>query len=155
VVAQRLAQPGERVAVDARLIEVINLNQTGAGSGFARSRRRQLRAQVGMKAQLEVEGVEEPVAAKVLRINPSSPNRPAAVSLVYLGMQGREGLRQGLFAGSAWAHATPASRWLCPLSSVRTDKPQPYVQVMRRRASRACVGANRRPAPKVNGKTWP
>lgn len=126
VVAQRLAQPGERVAIEARLIEVVNLSQLEMEAAL--SAQEASRVRVGMTAQLQVEGVPEPVVAKVLRINPSAQTGSRSI-LVYLGIGGREGLRQGLFAQGSLG--TQTLRVLAvPVSSVRTDKPQPYVQVV-------------------------
>ena len=126
VVAQRLAQPGERVAIEARLIEVINLARLELEAAL--SAEEASRVKVGMTAQLRIEGIPEPVAAKVLRINPSAQMGSRNI-VVYLGIQGREGLRQGLFAQGSLG--TQNVKVLAvPVSSVRTDKPQPYVQVV-------------------------
>ena len=77
---------------------------------------------------LKVEGLEEPLQAKVLRISPSAQAGSRSV-MVYLGLAGDEGLRQGLFAeGTLGTRSIQALA--VPLSSVRTDKPQPYVQVV-------------------------
>ena len=81
-----------------------------------------------MTAQLQVEGVAEPVSAKVLRINPSAQMGSRSI-VVYLGINGREGLRQGLFAQGSLGTQT-MQVLAVPVSSVRTDKPQPYVQVV-------------------------
>jgi RND family efflux transporter MFP subunit len=126
VVAQRLAQPGERVAIEARLVEVINLSQLEIEAALTAEDAS--RVQVGMTAQLTVEGLAEPVSAKVLRINPSAQMGSRSI-LVYLGVKGREGLRQGQFAQGSLG--TQSLQVLAvPVSSVRTDKPQPYVQVV-------------------------
>lgn len=125
-IAQRLAQPGERMALDARIVEVVNLTQLeleaalpAADAGLVRQ---------GMKAQLKIEGQDEAVTAQVLRINPAAQAASRSV-LVYLGVPGQEGLRQGLFAEGLLG--TRSARALAvPLSSVRTDKPLPYVQVV-------------------------
>ena len=125
-IAQRLAQPGERMALDARIVEVVNLTQLeleaalpAADAGLVRP---------GMKAQLKIEGQDEAVTARVLRINPAAQAASRSV-LVYLGVPGQEGLRQGLFAEGLLG--TRSARALAvPLSSVRTDKPLPYVQVV-------------------------
>ena len=127
VVAQRLAQPGERVAIEARLVEVINLSQLEMEAALTAEDASRVR--VGMTAQLQVEGVAQPVPAKVLRINPSAQMGSRSV-VVYLGVQGREGLRQGLF--SQGTLETQSLQVLAvPVSSVRIDKPQPYVQVVK------------------------
>jgi RND family efflux transporter MFP subunit len=126
VVAQRLAQPGERVAIDARLVEVINLSQLELEAALTAEDASRVR--VGMAAQLKVEGLAEPVPAKVLRINPSAQMGSRSI-LVYLGVKGQEGLRQGQFAqGSLGTENLQVMA--VPVNSVRTDKPQPYVQVV-------------------------
>jgi RND family efflux transporter MFP subunit len=126
VVAQRLAQPGERVAIEARLIEVINLSRLELEAAL--SAEEASRVKVGMTAQLRIEGLADPLPAKVLRINPSAQMGSRSI-VVYLGIPGREGLRQGLFAqGSLGTQSVQVLA--VPVSSVRTDKPQPYVQVV-------------------------
>lgn len=126
VVAQRLAQPGERVAIEARLVEVINLSQLELEAAVTADDASQVR--VGMTAQLQVEGVEAPVTAKVLRINPSAQAGSRSI-VVYLGLNGGQGLRQGLFAQGSLGTQT-LQVLAVPVGSVRTDKPQPYVQVV-------------------------
>ena len=126
VVAQRLVQPGERVAVEARLIEVINLSQLEMEAALTPEDASRVR--VGMTAKLQVEGVDEPVMAKVLRINPSAQMGSRSI-VIYLGIAGREGLRQGLFAQGSLGKQN-LQVLAVPVGSVRTDKPQPYVQVV-------------------------
>lgn len=125
-IAQRLVPQGERVAIDARIVEIVNLSQLELEAALPANEAAQVR--VGMKAQLQVEGLSTPVQARVLRINPSAQAGSRSV-LVYLGVAGREGLRQGLFAEGALGTQT-VQAMAVPLSSVRTDKPQPYVQVL-------------------------
>lgn len=125
-IAQRLAQPGERVALDGRVVEVVNLAQLELEVALPAADASLVRP--GMKAQMKIEGLEDPLTAKVLRINPTAQAASRSV-LVYLGMEGQEGLRQGLFTeGTLGTRSIQALA--VPLSSVRTDKPQPYVQVV-------------------------
>ena len=125
-VAQRLAQTGERMALDGRIVEVVNLSQLEIEAALPAADASLVRP--GMKAQMTIEGREETVTAQVLRISPSAQAGSRSV-LVYLGLAGDEGLRQGLFAqGSLGTRSTRALA--VPLASVRTDKPQPYVQVI-------------------------
>lgn len=125
-IAQRLAQPGERVALDGRVVEVVNLAQLELEVALPAADASLVRP--GMTAQMKIEGLEDPVTAKVLRINPTAQSASRSV-LVYLGMAGQESLRQGLFTeGTLGTRSIQALA--VPLSSVRTDKPQPYVQVV-------------------------
>ena len=131
-IAQRLAQAGERVAIDARIVEVVNLAQLELEAALPASDATQVR--VGMKAQLQVEGLSAPVEARVLRINPSAQAGSRSV-LVYLGVAGRDGLRQGLFAQGTLGTQT-VQTMAVPVTSVRTAKPQAYVQVLENNAVR-------------------
>ncbi len=125
-IAQRLAQPGERVGIDARIVEVVNLSQLELEAAFTAADASLVRN--GMKAQLKVEGLDEAITAKVLRINPTAQAGNRSV-MVYLGVTGQDGLRQGVFAeGTLGTRGVQALA--VPLSSVRTDKPQPYVQMI-------------------------
>ncbi len=125
-ISQRLAQPGERVAVDARVVEIVNLGQLELEAALPAQDAARVRT--GMSAQLQVEGLGASVRATVLRINPGTQAGTRNV-LVYLGMAGQEGLRQGLFAQGSLGTET-VQALAVPLSSVRTDKPLPYVQVI-------------------------
>ena len=125
-IAQRLAQPGERVAIDARIVEVVDLRRLELEANLSAAD--SLGVKVGQRATLTVEGSTAPLNAKVVRINPSAVAGSRAV-LVYLALDKNDGLRQGLFAQGTLATATTRSLAV-PLQSVRTDKPEPYVQVI-------------------------
>jgi RND family efflux transporter MFP subunit len=123
-VAQRLTQPGERVAIDARVLELVDLSRLEVEANLAAAD--SLGVKPGQTAQLTVEGSAQRLQARVARINPSAVAGSRSV-LVYLSLEKPEGLRQGLFAQGALA--VGVSRTLAlPVSAIRTDKPQPYVQ---------------------------
>lgn len=126
-ISARLVQNGERVGVDTRVFDVVDLSAfemeaaiTPADAGAV---------QVGQAATLRVEGLAEPVKATVSRINPSVQAGSRSV-LVYLRVPPAPGMRQGLFAQGHIATGT-ANAPAVPVSAVRNDKPQPYVQVVR------------------------
>ncbi|WBY01312.1 efflux RND transporter periplasmic adaptor subunit [Ramlibacter tataouinensis] len=126
VVSQRLAQPGERVGVDARVVEIVDLSRLELEATLSAADSVQVR--VGQTAQLQVEGLERPVTAQVVRINPSAQAGSRSVP-AYLALQDAAGLRQGLFAQGRLATGR-ADALALPLAAVRTDKPAPYVQVV-------------------------
>ena len=126
VVSARLAQPGERVAIDGRVLEVVNLAELELEATLSAAD--SLEVRVGQIAKLYIEGRPEPVQARVQRINPSAQLGSRSV-LAYLQLKGEPGWRQGLFAQGVIG--TDVRKVLAlPLSSVRTDRPQPYVQVI-------------------------
>ncbi len=126
VVAQRLAQPGERVAIDGRVIEIVDLSRLELEATLSAADSIEVR--VGQEATLQVEGSNRPIAARVARINPSAQAGSRGV-LVYLALTDTQGLRQGLFAQGLLATGK-TSALAVPLAAVRTDKPAPYVQVV-------------------------
>jgi RND family efflux transporter MFP subunit len=126
VVSQRLAQPGERVAVEGRIVEIVDLSQLELEAALSAGE--SLAVRVGQTAQLQIEGSTQKLNARVVRINPSAVAGSRAV-LVYLTVETVPGLRQGLFAqGNLGTQRVQAL--VVPLSAVRTDKPQPYVQLI-------------------------
>ena len=127
IVSQRLAQPGERVGIDARVIEIVDLSRLELEAPLAASDSVQVR--VGQTARLKLEGHSEEVLATVIRINPSATTGGRSV-LVYLSVSSFPGLRQGLFAQGTLEIAKDTVLAI-PLSAVRTDKPQPYVQLIK------------------------
>ncbi|MEO6626598.1 MAG: efflux RND transporter periplasmic adaptor subunit [Burkholderiaceae bacterium] len=125
-VAQRLAQSGERMAVDGRVLEIVDLSrlEMEASLSLADS----LQVQTGQIATLQVEGASTTLRAKVARINPSVVAGSRSVT-AYLAIDPVRGLRQGLFVQGV-LHVGATEGPALPLSAVRTDKPQPYVQLV-------------------------
>jgi RND family efflux transporter MFP subunit len=126
-VSQRFAQPGERVAPEARIIEIVDLSQLELEATLTSAQA--MNVKLGQIAKLNVEGTREEVSAKVLRINPSTQTGSRSV-LIYLGLQSHPMLRQGVFVqGSLGTQKVQAI--VVPLESVRSDKTKPYVQAIR------------------------
>ena len=128
-VAQRLAQPGERLGVDVRVLEIVDLSRLEMEASLSAADA--LTVRPGQSAVLQIEGSAQTVKATVARINPSAQGGSRSV-LVYLGIDNQApslGLRQGLFAQGTLG-TTRLSALAVPLSAVRTDKPAPYVQVV-------------------------
>lgn len=123
LVSQRLAQPGERVAVDARIVEIVDLSRLELEAAVAPED--VVALAVGQNASLQVDGLIEPVNARVARINPSAQTGSRSV-LVYLAVDPNPALRQGLFARGRVAVAE-VQGIAVPLAAVRTDLSQPYV----------------------------
>jgi RND family efflux transporter MFP subunit len=125
-ISQRLAQPGERVPVDARIVEIVDNRQLELEASLNAAD--SLRVKVGQRAQLTLDGATQAIQARVVRINPSATAGSRAV-LVYLALAPDASLRHGLFAQGSLNVGTLTTLAL-PLSAVRTDKPQPYVQLV-------------------------
>ena len=125
-VSQRLVQVGERVAPEARIVEVVDLSQFELEATLTPTDA--LSVKVGQGAKLNIEGSTQEVSATVLRINPSTQVGSRSV-LVYLGIEGHPALRHGVFVQGTLG-TQKIQTVAIPLESVRTDKSMPYVQVV-------------------------
>src|SRR5690606_13074139 len=97
LVAQRLVQDGERVAVETRILEVVDLSRLEVEVLVPAADAARVR--VGQEAELRLEGTDRSVAAQVARINPSAQAGSRAVP-AYLAIDSGTappGLRQGVF----------------------------------------------------------
>jgi RND family efflux transporter MFP subunit len=126
IVSQRMAQPGERVGVDTRVIEVIDISRMELEANISAADA--LNVKVGQTAILTIEGSAVPVSSQVVRINPNTQAGSRNV-LLYFSIANAAGLRQGLFAQGSLG-ISKVTALTVPLSAVRTDKPTPYVQVL-------------------------
>ena len=149
LVSQRLAQPGERVPVDGRIVEIVDLARVELEAAVAPEDVVQFA--LGQRATLQVDGLPEPLAARVARINPSAQTGSRSV-LVYLAVDPHPALRQGLFARGRVAVAE-LQGIAVPLDAVRTDLSQPYVlQVSNGQATLKTVKLGARGA--LAGQAW-
>jgi RND family efflux transporter MFP subunit len=127
LVASRLVQPGERVALDTRLVEIVDLSRIELEAAVAPEDVLQLR--VGQAAQVQIDGLNEPVAARVSRIAPSTQSGTRSV-MAYLELAGTDaqkaGLRQGLFGRASIALRNKPAL-VVPTSALRFDQALPYV----------------------------
>lgn len=125
-ISQRLVQTGERVAVEARIVEIVDNRQLELEASLNATD--SLQVKVGQSAQLHLDDAVQTLSAKVVRINPSAAVGSRAV-LIYLALAPSTNLRHGLFAQGTLNVGTVNALAL-PLSAVRTDRPQPYVQLV-------------------------
>ena len=152
-IATRLAQPGEHVGMDMRLMDIVDLGSLELEATLSPADSVDVR--IGQEAALSLEGRAQTINAKVLRINPSVQANSRSV-LVYLRLQSTTGLKQGMYAQGdlQLSHRKTVA---LPLSAVRTDKPQPYVQMLMNNKvahQTVSVGERGRLATQSNGEQW-
>ena len=126
VIAVRAAQLGERVGIDAKVLEMVDLRQLEVEAPLSPSD--SLDIKMGQIARLQIEDRAELVTARVTRMSPSAQAGSRSV-LVYLTLDKPAGLRHGLFAKGTLGLMNSLVMAV-PLTSVRTDHPSPYVQIL-------------------------
>ncbi len=125
VVTQRHVKAGERVALNAPVVDIVDVSQLevevllpiAASSGL----------KTGQTATLSLESQPQPITAKVARINPSIDAGSRSVR-IYLNIPTGKA-RVGEFATGELTVGTLQGTAV-PLDSIRTDQPSPYVQVV-------------------------
>lgn len=157
-VAQRLANNGERLGVEARVLEIVDPRELELEALLAPADALQVR--LGQSAQLHLQGQDSgpSVRATVVRINPSAQASSRALP-VYLLLEraattdaATAALRQGQYVQGVLTVGS-AQVLALPLEVVRTDKPQPYVQALEnQRVVHRSVQLGARSL--LNGQTW-
>ena len=118
-IASRSVEPGERVAVDSKLFDVVDLTQLELEAPVPVGEIGRVR--IGQPVSIHFDGVDAAVAATVTRINPAA--QPGSRSImVYIQVPNPTAtLRVGMFGtGSVTVGITP-NALVVPASAVRTD----------------------------------
>jgi membrane fusion protein, multidrug efflux system len=95
LVSQRFAQAGERVGIDGRIVEIVDLSSLELQAPLSPQDLMQVR--IGTPATLKLDGLADTIKATIARINPSASADTRSV-MVYLSLAPNPALRQGLFA---------------------------------------------------------
>jgi membrane fusion protein (multidrug efflux system) len=126
IVSARLAQPGERVALDAKVVSIVDLSQLQLEASVPPAAIGQVK--VGQAMNFRVEGFgERAFAGRIERINPSATTGSRSIS-IYAVIDNREGLlRGGMFAQGALTLSRVDNALAVPVSAVREEIGQTYV----------------------------
>lgn len=99
MVSTRSVQPGEKVAVDGKLLDVVDLSQMELEAPVPTNDI--LKVQTGQQVQVSVEGLPQPLVGKVVRINPATQSGSRSI-MVYVRVDNPQGLlRAGMFADAS------------------------------------------------------
>ena len=126
IVAKRHAQPGEKVAIEAPIVTIVDLAALEVQAMVPAIDVPELR--IGMPVELAVDGFgERRFQGRIERINPSTEPGTRAI-LVYVGLPNPDAtLRSGMFSTGRIALAASASAPTLPVAAVRTEAGQSYI----------------------------
>jgi len=126
IVSQRHAQPGERVALDAKVVSIVDLSRLQLEAPVPPAAIGQVR--VGQEMNFRVEGFgEREFAGRIERINPAATAGSRSIS-VYAVIDNRDGLlRGGMFAQGALTLSRVDGALAVPASAVREEVGQTFV----------------------------
>ncbi|MDA0982641.1 MAG: efflux RND transporter periplasmic adaptor subunit [Proteobacteria bacterium] len=126
MVSYRYAQPGERVALDARVVSVVDLSRLQLEAAVPPAAIGQVR--VGQPISFRVEGFgTREFKGRIERINPSANTGSRSIA-VYALIDNRDGvLRGGMFAQGMLTLSRVENALAVPASAVRESIGQTYV----------------------------
>jgi len=125
LVSSRTVQPGEKVPVDFRLLDVVDLRQMEMEAAVPAADI--MNVALGQEVQVKVEGLQAPLIAKVARINPATQSGSRSI-LVYVLIDNPQGmLRVGMFGEAQLTLAKKTGVLTVPQSAVQNDGASPYV----------------------------
>jgi membrane fusion protein (multidrug efflux system) len=126
IVSLRHAQPGERVALDAKVVSIVDLSRLQLEASVPPAAIGQVR--VGQTMNFRVEGFgEREFAGRIERINPAASAGSRSIS-VYAVIDNPEGvLRSGMFAQGALTLSRIDNALAAPASAVREEIGQTFV----------------------------
>jgi membrane fusion protein, multidrug efflux system len=126
IVAKRHVQPGEKVAIEAPLVTVVDLKDLEVQALVPAVDVPELR--IGMPVEFSVDGFgERRFTGRVERINPSTESGTRAI-LVYVGLPNNDAaLRAGMFATGRIALAASVPAPTLPATAIRTEAGQSFV----------------------------
>jgi membrane fusion protein (multidrug efflux system) len=129
IVAQRLAQPGERVPVDARILTIVDLSRLQLEAAVPASEIG--RVKVGQPVSFRVDGFgAREFAGHIERINPSTIAGSRSIN-VYAVIENPEGmLRGGLFAQGGLTLERVESVLLIPATALREELGERFVYLL-------------------------
>jgi RND family efflux transporter MFP subunit len=129
VVAQRHAQPGERIALDAKIISVMDLSRLELEAAVPAAEIGKVR--VGQKVKFQIDGFgARPFDGRIERINPGTTSGSRSISVYAVIDNPERVLRGGMFAQGAASLERIEGGLLIPLSAVREEAGQAYVYAL-------------------------
>jgi RND family efflux transporter MFP subunit len=125
LVSMRMVQPGEKVAADNRLLDVVDLSRMEMEAAVPASDIMQIA--LGQEVQVKVEGMPRPFAGKVARINPATQSGSRSI-MVYVLIDNPDGaLRVGMFGEAQLTMAKKSGVLTVPQTAIQTEAGRTFV----------------------------
>lgn len=127
-VAKRHAVPGEKLQAEQPVLTVVDLSQLEL-AGLVGTHE-VARLQPGMKAQVRIEGVSEPVTARIARISPQAEPGTRSIGVTLSLANPGERLRAGQYAAARVQLDDPEPRLTVPSTALVGSQGQQQVWVI-------------------------
>lgn len=119
MVAERFAQPGEKLPVDGRIVSLVDLSSIELEAPIPADEI--AKVALGARAEFRPEGMDRTYAGKVVRINPATAAGSRSV-FVYIAVEKPDAaIRAGMFAHGRLVLERSAPALVVPFSAVREE----------------------------------
>lgn len=125
LVSARNVQPGEKVAVDGKLLDVVDLSQMELEAPVPTNDI--LKVSIGQEVMVSVEGLPQQVRGSVVRINPATQSGSRSI-MVYVRVDNPTGvLRAGMFADAQLTLERKEQVLTVPASAIQVEDGNAYL----------------------------
>ena len=128
IVAKRHALPGEKVSIEQQLLTIVDLSRLELAGSIGTHE--VARLSPGMAVQVQVEGVDTPVAGRVARIAPAAEPGTRSIGVTIELANPQEQLRAGQYALARAVLADDTDRLTLPASAIGKTGGQDHVWVI-------------------------
>ncbi|KQY81055.1 efflux RND transporter periplasmic adaptor subunit [Pelomonas sp. Root1444] len=125
VVAKRHAVPGEKLAAEQQILTIVDLSKLEL-AGLVGTHEVS-RLQPGMPVKVQVEGVEQPVEAKIARISPAAEPGTRSIGVTLVLDNPKELYRAGQYAVAQVVLADDTQRLTVPIAAISRNSGQEQV----------------------------
>lgn len=126
VVAERFAQPGEKLPIDSKLLSIVDVTRMELEAEVPSSDIAYVKP--GQPVEFSIEGIAgKPFQGRIERINPSADERSRAVKVYVVLPNASRELRGGMFAKGSLRLASEVRATLMALSALREERGEPVV----------------------------
>lgn len=125
LVSTRTIEPGEKVSVDNKLLDVVDLRQMELEAPVPTADI--LKVKLGQEVRVRVEGLPDAVAGKVARINPATQSGSRSI-MVYVRIDNPDNLlRAGMFADASLTLDKRDAVLTVPATAIQNEGGKAYV----------------------------
>jgi membrane fusion protein, multidrug efflux system len=125
LISMRMVQPGEKVSVDNRLLDVVDLRQMELEAAVPAADI--VHVALGQEVQVKVEGMPKTLTGKVARINPATQAGSRSI-MAYIQVENPQGaLRVGMFGEALLTTAKKSGVLTVPQAALQSDAGRHFV----------------------------
>ncbi len=128
IVAERFAQPGEKISPDSRILSIVDLSRVELEAAIPSTDIGSVR--IGQGISLTIEGIDKTFNGQVVRISPSTQAGTRSVP-IYIAIENKDSrVRAGLFVQGALSLDKRSNVLVVPINALREAAGRNFVYIL-------------------------